>query len=91
MSDSVFKEDFPKTQGNLQIYNLTIFIFLSIEKGKGNVRKILGGGTIWGSGINLEEKVHRIIACSTNVANGLFILHYDEDLEAFRTETDRIL
>jgi alpha-amylase len=88
MSDVVANEDFPKTQGNLWIYNLPIFIFLSTEKGKGNGGKMVGGGTIWGSGITLEEKVDTIIACSTNGANGPFIYHYDEELDAFPTETE---
>ena len=88
MSDVVADEDFPKTQGDLWIYNLPIFIFISTEKGKGNGAKMVGGGTIWGSGITLEENVDTIIACSTNGANGPFIYHYDEEQEGFPTETD---
>ena len=88
MSDVVANEDFPKTQGNLWIYNLPIFIFISTEKGKGNGGIMVGGGTIWGSGITLEEKVDTIIACSTNGANGPFIYHYDEAQGAFPTETE---
>ena len=49
---------------------------------------MVGGGTIWGSGISLEEKVDTIIAISTNGANGPFIYHYDEAQDAFPTETD---
>ena len=88
VSDVVANEDFPKTQGNLWIYNLPIFIFISTQKGKGNGGKMVGGGTIWNSGISLEENVDTIIACSTNGANGPFIYHYDESLGAFPTETD---
>ena len=88
MSDVVADEDFPKTQGDLWIYNLPIFIFISTEKGKGNGAKMVGGGTIWGSGITLEEKVDTIIACSTNGSNGPFIYHYDEEQDGFPTETD---
>ena len=88
MSDVVANEDFPKTQGNLWIYNLPIFIFISTEQGKGNGGKMVGGGTIWGSGITLEENVDTIIACSTNGANGPFIYHYDESQGAFPTETE---
>ena len=88
VSDVVAGEDFPISQGNLWIYNLPIFIFLSCEKGKGNGGKMVGGGTIWGSGISLEEKVDTIIAISTNGANGPFIYHYDEAQDAFPTETD---
>ena len=87
MSDVVANEDFPKTQGNLWIYNLPIFIFISTEKGKGNGGKMINGGTIWNSGISLEENVDTIIACSTNAANGPFIYHYDESQGAFPTET----
>jgi alpha-amylase len=88
LSDIVADEDFPKTQGNLWIYNLPIFIFLSTQKGRGNGGTMVGGGTIWGSGISLEEKVDVIIACSTNGANGPFIYHYDEELDAFPPETE---
>ena len=88
VSDVVANEDFPKTQGDLWIYNLPIFIFLSTQKGKGNGGKMIGGGTIWNSGISLEEKVDTIIACSTNGSNGPFIYHYDEEQGGFPTETD---
>ena len=87
MSDVVANEDYPISQGNLWIYNLPIFIFLSIQKDRGNGGKMVGGGTIWNSGISLEEKVDTIIACSTNAANGPFIYHYDETLGAFPAET----
>lgn len=88
MSDVIANEDFPKSQGNLWIYNLPIFIFISTEKGKGNGGKMADGGSIWGSGITLEENVDTIIACSTNGANGPFIYHYDEEIGAFPTETE---
>ena len=88
VSDVVASEDFPISQGNLWIYNLPIFIFLSTEKGKGNGGQMVGGGSIWGSGITLDEKVDTIIAVSTNGANGPFIYHYDEAQGAFPTETD---
>ena len=87
LSDYVANEDFPKTQGNLWTYNLPIFIFISTQAGKGNGGKMVGGGTIWNSGISLEENVDTIIACSTNGANGPFIYHYDESQGAFPTET----
>ena len=88
MSDVVANEDFPKTQGNLWIYYLPIFIFLSTEKGRGNGGIMVGGGSIWNSGITLEENVDTIIAVSTNGANGPFIYHYDESQSAFPTETE---
>ena len=53
MSDVIADADFPITQGNLWIYNLPIFIFLSVHKGKGNGGKMVNGGTIWNSGIIL--------------------------------------
>ena len=87
MSDVVADADFPISQGNLWIYNLPIFIFLSVKEGRGNGGQMVGGGTIWNSGITLEEKVDTIIACSTNAANGPFIYHYDESKGAFPTET----
>ena len=88
VSDVVASEDFPITQGNLWIYNLPIFIFISAKAGVGNGGIMVGGGTIWNSGITLEEKVDTIIAISTNGSNGPFIYHYDESLGAFPTETD---
>ena len=87
VSDFVANEDFPKTQGNLWIYNLPIFIFLSTQAGKGNGGIMVGGGTIWNSGISLTEKVDTIIAISTNGANGPFIYHYDESKGGFPSET----
>jgi alpha-amylase len=87
MSDVIADADFPITQGNLWIYNLPIFIFLSVHKGKGNGGKMVNGGTIWNSGITLAENVDTIIACSTNAANGPFIYHYDEKQNGFPTET----
>ena len=87
MSDVVANEDYPISQGNLWINNLPIFIFLSVQPGRGNGGRMVGGGTIWNSGISLEEKVDTIIACSTNASNGPFIYHYDESLGAFPTET----
>ena len=87
MSDVVANEDYPISQGNLWINNLPIFIFLSVQKDRGNGGRMVGGGTIWNSGISLEEKVDTIIACSTNASNGPFIYHYDESLGAFPTET----
>ena len=88
MSDVVADADFPVSQGTLWIYNLPIFIFLSVQKGKGNGGKMINGGTIWNSGISLEENVDTIIACSTNAANGPFIYHYDESQGGFPTETE---
>ena len=88
MSDVVADADFPVSQGNLWIYNLPIFIFLSVKEGRGNDGHMTDGGTLWGSGITLEEKVDTIIACSTNGANGPFIYHYDESQGAFPTETE---
>mgnify|MGYP002622665395 FL=1 len=87
VSDVVANEDFPKTQGHLWIYNLPVFIFLSTQAGKGNGGIMVGGGTIWNSGISLTEKVDTIIAISTNGANGPFIYHYDESKGGFPTET----
>ena len=87
MSDVVAHEDYPISQGNLWINNLPIFIFLSVQPVRGNGGRMVGGGTIWNSGISLEEKVDTIIACSTNASNGPFIYHYDESLGAFPTET----
>ena len=82
-----YGEDFPISQGRLSIYNLPIFIFMNVE-GKGNHGIMENGKSIWDSGITVEEKVDRIIACSTNGANGPYIYKYDESKDAFPMETE---
>ena len=87
LSDVVAKEDFPISQGRLSIYNLPIFIYLNVHN-TGNHGTVVGGKTLWDSGITIEENVDTIIALSTNGCNGPFIYHYSKDLGAFPTETD---
>ena len=89
LSDVVAGEDFPISQGRLSIYNLPIFVFLNVGgSSSGNGAKMQGGGSIWDSGITLEENVDRIIACSTNGANGPFMYKYDASIGAFPRETE---
>ena len=87
LSDVVANEDFPISQGRLSIYNLPIFIYLNVH-GTGNHGTVVGGKTLWDSGITIEEKVDTIIALSTNGCNGPFIYHYNSNLDAFPTETE---
>ena len=84
MSDVVANEDYPISQGNLWIYNLPIFIFLSVKEGRGNDGHMTDGGTLWGSGITLEENIDTIIACSTNAAMVLLFIIMMKVKEDFR-------
>lgn len=72
-------DDFPLTQGDLKIYNLPIFFYLSIDpeiEGDGTVAT---GGTVWDSGITLDANIDTVIACSTNGSNGPFIYKANDE------------
>lgn len=86
LSDVVASEDFPISQGRLSIYNLPVFIFFDIT-GKGNDGTLINGNTLWDSGLTFENPVDRIIAISTNGANGPFLYTYDEAQKGFPSET----
>ena len=70
-------DDYPLSQGILyQTQNLPFF--LAIDTGKsadaiGNNGKLSTGGTIWDSGITIQNSFNRLIAFSTNGSNGPFI------------------
>lgn len=53
MSDVVADADYQISQWSLWIYNLPLFVFLRVQKRKGNGGKMINGGTIWNSGINI--------------------------------------
>ena len=86
LSDVVASEDFPISQGRLSIYNLPVFIFFDVT-GKGNDGTLINGNTLWDSGLTFENPVDRIIAISTNGANGPFLYTYDEAQKGFPSET----
>lgn len=72
-------DDFPLTQGDLKIYNLPIFFYLSVDpeiEGDGTVST---GGTVWDSGITLDANIDTVIACSTNGSNGPFVYKAGDD------------
>lgn len=82
-------DDFPLTQGDLKIYNLPIFFYLSVDpeiEGDGTVST---GGTIWDSGITLDANVDTVIACSTNGSNGPFVYKAGDDGKIVYNDTIR--
>lgn len=69
-------DDYPLSQGILyQTQNLPFF--LAIDTGKsdaiGNNGQLSTGGTIWDSGISIQNSFNRLVAFSTNGSNGPFI------------------
>lgn len=69
-------DNYPLAQGHLyQTENVPFFI--AIDTGKsdvvGNNGKTSTGGTIWGSGISFQSSFNKLIAVSTNGANGPYI------------------
>lgn len=72
-------DDFPLTQGDLKIYNLPIFIYLSLDptiEGDGSTTT---DPTVWNSGITLDANIDTVIACSTNGSNGPFVYKANDD------------
>lgn len=69
-------DNFPLTQGTLYM-NQNLPLFIAIDTGKsdaiGNDGKTATGGTIWDSGISFGNSFNRLIAISTNGANGPYI------------------
>ena len=71
-------EDFPKTQGNLWIYNLPVFMYL--YTGDGNITHgETAGGTLWDTGTTVDANADHVIAYSTNASNGPFIYTANDD------------
>lgn len=70
-------DNYPLSQGHLyQTQNLPFFI--AIDTGKsatriGNSGKTATGTTLWNSGISIESDFNKLIAISTNAANGPFV------------------
>ena len=69
-------DNYPLTQGTLYM-NQNLPFFIAIDTGKsdaiGNDGKTAAGGTIWDSGISFGNSFNRLIAISTNGANGPYI------------------
>lgn len=69
-------DNYPLTQGILY-QTMNVPFFIAFDTGKddaiGNSGKLTTGGTIWDSGITIENRFNRLIAVSTNGANGPFI------------------
>lgn len=70
-------DDYPLSQGILyQTMNIPFFIALDTGKSDaiGNSGKTAAGETLWGSGITFgNNRINRLIAVSTNGANGPFV------------------
>ncbi|MGN0452868.1 MAG: starch-binding protein [Ruminococcus sp.] len=70
-------DDYPLSQGILwQTQNLPIFI--AVDTGKadsaiGNNGALIGGGTIWNSGMTFGNSFNRLIALSTNGSHGPWV------------------
>ena len=69
-------DDFPLTQGTMYM-NQNFPFFIAIDTGKsdtiGNNAKTSTGATLWDSGITFENRLNRIVAISTNGANGPYV------------------
>ena len=69
-------DDYPLTQGTMYL-NMNIPFFILVDTGKndaiGNTGKTQAGGTIWDSGITIGNSFNRLIAISTNGANGPYV------------------
>lgn len=68
-------DNYPLVQGFLY-ENQNVPIFLAIDTGSGitgNHGNLIGGGTLWNSRITFENNVDKVVAFSTNGANGPFI------------------
>ena len=69
-------DDYPLTQGTMYL-NMNIPFFIAIDTGKddviGNKGQTSTGGTLWDSGITIDSAFNRIIAISTNGANGPYV------------------
>ena len=69
-------DDYPLTQGTMYL-NMNIPFFIAIDTGNddviGNKGQTAAGGTLWDSGITIDSTFNRIIAISTNGANGPYV------------------
>ena len=70
-------DNYPLSQGILY-QTMNVPFFIAIDTGDsstaiGNDCQTSSGGTIWGSGITIKNNVNKVIAISTNGANGPFI------------------
>ena len=70
-------DDYPLSQGVLyNTMNIPFFIAINTNKSAdaiGNKGQLATSGTIWGSGITFENSFNRLIAISTNGANGPYV------------------
>lgn len=72
-------DDFPISQGNLWIYNLPVFLYLSIDPSIEGDGTVASGGTLWDSGITLDANIDTVVAFSTNYSNGPFVYKAGDD------------
>ena len=88
VQDAVAPNDtYPISQGNLWINNMPVFLYISTDpsiEGHGNV---VGGSTVWDSGITLDPYVDTVVAFSTNGSNGPFVYKANDEGEIVYNET----
>ncbi|WP_339562590.1 Ig-like domain-containing protein, partial [Bifidobacterium thermophilum] len=73
-------DNYPLSQGTLY-ENMNVPFFIAFSTGQsdtiGKSAQLTTGGTLWASGLTWQEKLNRIIAISTNGANGPFVYSGD--------------
>ncbi len=72
-------DDFPISQGNLWIYNIPVFLYLSIDPSIEGDGTVVSGETLWNSGITLDANIDTVVAFSTNYSNGPFVYKAGDD------------
>ncbi len=70
-------DSYPLSQGVLY-QTMNVPFFIAVDTGKssteiGNNGQLVGGGTLWDSGITIQSSFNKLIAISTNGANGPFV------------------
>ena len=70
-------DDYPLTQGTL-FNNMNVPFFLAFDTGDSSTRigksaQLTTGGTLWDTGITWQQKLNKVVALSTNGANGPWV------------------
>ncbi|KFI49646.1 Ig-like domain-containing protein [Bifidobacterium biavatii] len=76
-------DNYPLTQGTL-FNNMNVPFFFAFDTGDSSTRigksaQLNTGGTLWDSGITWQNKLNKVLAISTNGANGPWIYGGDSD------------
>ena len=70
-------DDYPLSQGTL-FKNMNVPFFLAFDTGDSSTRigksaQLTTGGTLWDTGITWQQKLNKVVAISTNGANGPWV------------------